>query len=192
MPSTKRKHENTKEILSCLNYQTYQWHICGDLKVTAILMGLHKGYTKFSYFLCKWDSHAISVHYSRKNWHLRKSHTPGTKNAAHQPLVDPCKVLLAPLHIKLGLMKNFVKASDRNRPAFLFLCETFPRLSTEIKARVFIGPQIRQLFRDPQFDLILSDDEKAAWNAFRHVATGFLGNVKVINFRKLVEDLNFL
>jgi hypothetical protein len=52
-----------------------------------------------------------------------------------------------------------------------------------------LAPQIRQLFRDPQFDLVLSDDEEAAWNAFRHVATGFLGNVKAVNFRKLVEDL---
>jgi hypothetical protein len=52
-----------------------------------------------------------------------------------------------------------------------------------------LAPQIRQLFRDPQFDLVLSDDEKAAWNAFRHVATGLRGNVKAVNFRKLVDEL---
>jgi hypothetical protein len=90
-------------------------------------------------------------------------------------------------------MKYFVKVSYRNGPAFPFLCEKFPRLSTEttetIYAGVFIGPQIRQLFTDLQFDLALSDDEKAAWNAFRHVATSFLGNVKAANFRKHVEDL---
>jgi hypothetical protein len=91
-------------------------------------------------------------------------------------------------------MKNYMKALDRNGPAFSFLCEKFPRLSMEkIKAGVFISPQIRQLFRDPQFHLILSDDEKAAWNSFRHVTTGFLGNVKALKFRKLVENLyNFL
>jgi hypothetical protein len=59
----------------------------------------------------------------------------------------------------------------------------------KIKGCVFIHPQICQLFRDPLFDLILSDDKKAAWIAFRHVATGFVGNVKASNFRKLVEDL---
>jgi hypothetical protein len=70
------------------------------------------------------------------------------------------------------------------------LCQKFPRLSIEkIKAGVFIGPEIRQLFRDPQFDLVLSDDEKAAWNALQNVAAGFLGNVKAVKFRKLVEDL---
>jgi hypothetical protein len=183
-------YEHMKEILSCVNYKAYQLRICGDLKVIAILMGLQKGYTKFCYFLYEWDSHARSVHCRKKNWPLYKSHAPGTKNVAHQPLVEPCKLLLPPLHINLGLIKNFVKALDRNGPAFSFLYAKFPRLSTEkIKAGVFIGLQIRQLFRNPQFDLVLSDYEKAAWNAFQHVATGFLGNVKDVNFRKLVEDL---
>ena len=56
-------------------------------------------------------------------------------------------------------------------------------------AGVLIGPQIHQLFRNPQCDIVLSDDQKAVWNAFQHVATGFLGNVKAVNFRKLVENL---
>jgi hypothetical protein len=82
-----------------------------------------------------------------------------------------------------------VKALDRHGSAFSLLYKEFPSLSTEkIKPSVFIGPQIRQLFRDSQFDLVLSDDETAAWSAFRHV-TGFLGNVKAVNFRKFGEDL---
>jgi hypothetical protein len=157
----KGTYENIEESLICVNYTTYLWHICGDLKVTAILMGLQKVYIKFCCFLCEWDSCAKCVHCS-KNWPLRKSHTPGTKNLAYQPLLDPRKVMPT-LHIKFGLMKNFVKALARNGPAFSFLCEKFQRPSKEkIKAGVFIGPQIRQLFRDPQFDLILSNDEKAA------------------------------
>jgi hypothetical protein len=59
-----------------------------------------------------------------------------------------------------------------------------------MKADIFIGPQILLLSRDPQFDHAVSDDHKAAWNAFRHDATGFLGNVKASHFRKLVEDLS--
>jgi hypothetical protein len=70
------------------------------------------------------------------------------------------------------------------------LCEKFPRLSKEkIKVGVFIGLQIRQLFRNPQFYLVLSDYKKAPWNAFRHVAAAFPGNVKAVNFRKLVENV---
>ena len=36
----------------------------------------------------------------------------GTYNVKHQPLVDPNDVYLPPLHIKLGLIKNFVKAMN--------------------------------------------------------------------------------
>jgi hypothetical protein len=54
--------EHMKEILSCLVYKTYQWHVCCDLKVIAILMGLQKAFTKFCYFLCEWDIRAKSVY----------------------------------------------------------------------------------------------------------------------------------
>jgi len=54
---------------------------------------------------------------------------------------------------------------------------------------VFIGPQIRQLFKDQQFEAVLSDKEKAAWQSFEKVLNGFLGNFKAANFRELVGDL---
>jgi hypothetical protein len=47
LTSKKRKHKNMKEILSCMNYKTYQWQICVDLNVNVIVKGLQKGYTKF-------------------------------------------------------------------------------------------------------------------------------------------------
>ena len=63
----------------------------------------------------------------------------------------------------MGLMKNFVKAVVVKGPAFTYLCGKFPRLTIEkVKAGVFIGPQIRQLFKDQQFEALLSDKEKAA------------------------------
>jgi hypothetical protein len=78
-------------------------------------------------------------------------------------------VLLPPLNtsIKLGLGKNFEQALDKNGPALSFLCKKFPKLSMEmLKADAFIGLEIRQPFIDTQFDLAVSYDEKAAWNAF--------------------------
>jgi hypothetical protein len=44
-------YENIKEILNHVNGKIYQWRICCDLKFTAILMELRKGYTNFFYFL---------------------------------------------------------------------------------------------------------------------------------------------
>jgi len=69
------------------------------------------------------------------------------KNVIHKPLIKPSKVLPPPQHIKLGLMKNFVKALDVKGPAFMFLCGKFPRLIFENVKGVFIGPQIRHLFK---------------------------------------------
>ena len=63
--------------------------------------------------------------------------------------MDPNKVLFSPLHIKLGLMKNFLKALDRDGPTFKFLEEMFPQLSeAKLRVGIFTGPQIRQLFKD--------------------------------------------
>jgi hypothetical protein len=87
-------------------------------------------------------------------------------------------------------MKNFVKTMDQTGPTFRYLAKKFPGISAaKIKEGVFIGPQIRKLFRDEQFGHILSVNEKRAWNDFRLVATNFLGNKKADNYKELVENL---
>ena len=68
---------------------------------------------------------------------------------------------------------------DRTGPAFKYLAEKFPRLSeAKIKEGVFVGPQIRKLFRHDMFNNLLKGDEKKAWDAFRLVSTNFLGNIR--------------
>ena len=72
---------------------------------------------------------------------------------ANNPLVDSHKILFAPLHIKLGLIKQFVKALDKDGCCFSYLCHVFPGLSIEkLKGGIFAGPQVRQLIRDPEFE----------------------------------------
>ena len=176
--------------MRCIKYKQHQWHLSGDLKVVALLLGLQGGYTKYSCFLCEWDSRARESHYVKKVWPQRKSFEPGIKNVHYPPLVDPQKILLPLLHIKLGLMKNFVKALDKEKPGFKYLYEKFPRLSeAKIKEGVFVGPQIHELFRDDTFDHLLSGNEKKAWKAFQLVATKFLGNYKADNYEQLVANL---
>ena len=55
---------------------------------------------------------ADDQHYIRQEWPLRQGLEPGLHNAKSPPLDEPNKILLPPLHIKLGLMKNFAKAMD--------------------------------------------------------------------------------
>jgi hypothetical protein len=54
------------------------------------------------------------MEFCQKNSSQRENLTPGKKSVTCKPLVDSKKLSLPPLHIKLGLMKNFVKAMDRD------------------------------------------------------------------------------
>jgi hypothetical protein len=56
------------------------------------------------------------------------------------------KVYLSQLHIKIGLIKNFVETMDQNSAGFTYLKNKFPRISNyKIKEGVFVGHQIRKL-----------------------------------------------
>ena len=102
---------------------------------------------------------------------------PGSKNIENPALVDTSKILLPPLHIKLGLMKNFVKAMNKTDEAFKYLTRKCPRVSeAKIREGVFVGPQIRKLLHDDKLLCALHGKEKAAWLAFKSVVDNFLGN----------------
>ena len=152
--------------------------------------GQQNGYTKYPCFLCMWDSRAKSEHWTRKEWPLRKEMIAGEKNIIHQPLVTTEKIILPPLHIKLGLMKQFVTALNTDGACFRYLCSAFPGMSMEkIKAGIFNGPQIRQLIKDSQFARHMTEHESAAWTAFVLIIKNFLGNYKASNYVELVTNM---
>ena len=115
----KEPYENMKILMEAISYDKFKRPICGELKVIALLLGL-QGFTKYCCFICEWDSRNWSLHYSRKYWPVRKSLEPGIINVENQPLVELSKILLPSMHLKLGLMKNFVKAMNQEA-AFTYL-----------------------------------------------------------------------
>lgn len=133
------------------------YSICADLKVVALLQGMQLGFAKFCCFLCEWDSRARDKHYEIKMWPIRKSLEPGEKNVLHHPLVLRNNIILPPLHIKLGWMKNFVKAMNRESMAFLYIREKFPKLSDAKIKGVFNGPQIREIMKEKHFESLLEE-----------------------------------
>ena len=117
----KESYENMKILMEAVNYGKFTWQICGDLKVIALLLGLQQGFTKYCCFICHSDSRARSLHYSRKDWPARKSLESGIMNVENQPLVEPSKIFLPSMHLKLGQMKIFLKAMNQEEAAFTYL-----------------------------------------------------------------------
>ena len=152
----------------------------GTNKVIGLLMGMQAGFTKYCCFLCLWDSRAVSQHYKQIDWGSRSTFVPGEHSLKENHLVDMNKVLLPPLHIKLGLMKNFVKVCTKmllpSNTCLLF----FPGLSAaKLKEIIFVGPQTREVLKDTDFEELLNLKELRAWEAFKSVCSGFIGNTRV-------------
>ena len=136
------------------------------------------------------ESRDRSNHWIKRYWPNRESLDVGKNNIINEPLVDREKIIFPPLHIKLGLMKQFVKALDKNGPYFLYLVENMPQLSIEkIKAGIFDGPQIRQLINDTAFLQSMNEVELKAWTSFVAVIENFLGNHKSENYMEVVNEM---
>ena len=159
----KEKYDAIKSVLQHIKYDDHQWVICVDLKMANFLLGKQSGYTKYSYFLCYWDSRDNVNHWTKKDWPIRHGLNVEEKNITDQ-LVPHDKIVFPPLHIKLGLMKQFVKALGKNGACFQYICKSVPSLSNEkLKAGIFDGPQIWQLMRDQKFCDSVNEVELAAW-----------------------------
>ena len=177
----KEFYRSIEILLNAIKYSDYKWKICGDLKVIGILMGMQGGFNKHCCFLCLWDSRAAAEHYVRRDWPARGLYIPGIANIQSVPLAEPKDVLMPPLHIKLGLMKNFVKALGKsNSSRFACLCKKFPKISeAKLKKEIFVGPQIWKVLKDPNFKKTLTSLKQRAWKAFEWLCANFFGQYNV-------------
>jgi len=187
----KEKYEAVKYVLEIIRYDQHKWIICVDLKMVNFLLGQQSGFTKYPCFLCMWDSRDTAHHYTKKDWPVREELVPcRASNVINSPLVDRDRILFPPLHIKLGLIKQFTKALDKEGGCFTYMCQTFPGVTiVKLKAGIFDGPQIRQLIRDAEFEKSMNKVEQKAWNAFVLVVKNFLGNNKASNYAELVNNM---
>ena len=65
-----------------------------------------------------------------------------------------------PEHIKLGLMKNFTKALDKNNESFEYLRQKFSKISdAKLKKGIFVSPKILKLMLDKMFETKLNKTE---------------------------------
>ena len=163
--------------------------ICWDLKLVELVLGLQGGHTKYPCFLCLWDNWADNQHYDRQEWLLRQGLKPGLQNIQSHPIIEQNKTLLPLSHIKLGVMKNFVKAMYREGSEFAFL-QKFPQINIEkLKAGIFDSPQIKELMKDPMFDEAVGEDEQSTWQSLKSVDTNFRENHQSMEYEKETEEL---
>ena len=186
----KEEYNNISTVLDRINYAKHKWLVCGDLKIISMILGQQSGFTKYPCFICEWDSRDRQNHWTKKTWTPRKALKVKEKNIVNEALVSREKILLPPLHIKLGLMKQFVKALNKEGQCFRYLIKKFPKLSeAKIKEGIFDGPQIRMLLNDSDFINEMNEIEKAAWLSFKKVVKNFLGIRKNEKYKEIVEEM---
>ena len=107
----------------------------------------------------------------------------GFRNAINEPLVEPSKVLHPPLHIELGLMKQFIKALNKEGQFLQYIMSQFLQFfDAKLKEGIFDGRQIRKLLRDEVFVTKMTLTEKkhglitnTSLNIFNEFETTFNG-----------------
>jgi len=137
----KESYESMKLLLGKIKYDEFKCKLCGDLKVVALLLGMQLGYIKHCCFLCEWDSRNKKSNCVNRLWPKRTSLTPGEKKVVSPSLVLREKIYLPPLHIKLDLIKNFVKCMDKTGRGFEYVRNKSQNVNdAKIKEGIFIGP----------------------------------------------------
>ena len=147
-----------------------------------------------------WGNHAKDIHWTQKNRTRqepntktgleRKTQQIGGEYTINETLLARGKTIFPPLLIELGLLKQYVKALDKEENCFRHLCSAFPGLSEEkLKAGIFDELQIQNTIRDKGFSTSMTNTEKKAWLAFVDVVSNLLGNRKTKNFMKSVNEM---
>ena len=109
-------------------------------------------------------------------------------NITQDPIISRDRIIYSPLHIKLGLIKSFVKALDTESECFQQIITSILGWSYEkIKAGVFDGLQIQIVIRDDHFVAKMTTLETAACLSFVTVLQNSLGKSK--NYYELVNKM---
>ena len=105
-------------------------------------------------------------------------------------MVDRDNIILPLLRIKLGCMKQCVKARDVSGRCFKYFRSKFAYLSdTKVEGGIFTGPEIKKLMKDKEFVKKMNKNERDGWESFISVCNNFLGIHKDPNYKKIVDKM---
>lgn len=126
---TEEDLEKIEKVLDLLEYSTYKWKLSADMKIVSVLMGLKDGYCRMQCYICKWQGRMDECHYDDDYaWEPRDCYEVNDyESVVYEPLVEQKDIIIPPLHVKLGLVKHFLKALwPRGKD---YLEHFFPKLS---------------------------------------------------------------
>jgi len=113
--NVKEARSSIEKILELIKYHSHGWCIICDLKVLNFIMCLKSVYAKYHWFYCKFDSRQSTLYFNPT--HIM----PTCVDFDINPLVPVEKITLPVLHIKLGLLKKYVKSLDKENDCFKFI-----------------------------------------------------------------------
>lgn len=143
----KECYETLKIVLQKIKYANYQFRICCDLKVVNILSGLKGGYCKHMCFICDWDSRFRGDQYAFSGWKDRSQSKNSQGSIINEPLVPRNKILLPPLHIKLGIVKKFIETVVKREQVYDSLKCIFPKISDrKLRAGMPLNTSQKRIF----------------------------------------------
>lgn len=150
----------------------------GDLKAIALPDSTQLGFRKLCYSLCEWNSHARERHFSLKEWSKRGQYEPGQNNVRNEPLVHPKKLFSPPLHMKIGMRKNFFKGVDHNGKVFQFLQKKFPQIRESKR---------KDLVKNKNVDALLKGLKKLLAKRLKYLLTTSLASIRHSTKRHLLK-----
>ena len=190
----KENYADCKLALQLINYGQHNWKVIADLKLLNLLCGVGVCSTKNPCILCDWHGTNRGAK-SHLNYHQNvttRSHIQlGQVGVVNEPLINLEDVLLPPLHVKIGLIAQFLKSLDTEGPAFEFLRNLFGHKSeAKLKNGILNGPEIRRLLKNSsEFCKLLSANHKKAFQSFKSCCENFLGKYRSEDYEKICKDL---
>lgn len=105
-----------------IKYQNHQYSISVDLKMVHVLLGQQNVYKeKYPCFLSLQNSEGKKNHWAQKEWRKSDSMAVGKEYIINTPIVGREKIILPPLHVMLDLMKQFLKALNKDGLCFAYM-----------------------------------------------------------------------
>ena len=193
--SLKESREDIALALRTCKYDQHEWQVVADLKLLNIMCGVGTASSRHPCVLCTWyGTHRrdLDKQYFQSDILPRSCGVQiGTYSQLDESLIKLKNVIIPPLHIKLGLISQFIKKLDNGGEAFDFLGNLFEHKSeAKLLAGILNGPDIRKLLQNSaDFCQVLSDREKAAFLSFESLCKNFLGKKRSPNYKEIAKDL---